>query len=146
MTTVRVTRFVNCPFSACIELCEGELRERSDVTLSPMPPMAQQVHVSTQITDDLTDVTRKHDALLLAWQPGGRLFPEFHGAITVRPKGRGAWLRIQGSYEPPFGTAGRIFNALIGRFIARITLARLLRQVAHRAERRWRAIRKEIPA
>lgn len=147
MTTVRVTRFVDCPFSAVIEFAEEALRKRPDVTLSPLPPVSRQVHVTSQLTDDVTDTCRKHDALLIAWEPPlSRLLPDFHGALTVRPRGKGAWIRIQGSYEPPLGRAGRVFDAVIGRLIARITLARLLRDVARATEQRWRAVRREIPA
>lgn len=147
MTSVRVTRFVNCPFSAVIEFAEETLRGRGDITLSPGPPLRHHVHLDSQLTDDVTDTTRKHDALLLAWQPSlARFFPDFHGALTVRPKGRGAWIRIQGSYDPPFGIFGRIFDALAGRFIAQLTLMRLLRDIAQRAERRWRAFCEERPA
>lgn len=147
VSTVRVTRFVDCPFSAVIEFAEETLRGRRDITLSPAPPLRHHVHLDSQLTDDLTDTSRKHDALLLAWQPSlARLFPDFHGALTVRPKARGAWMRIQGSYDPPFGLAGRIFDALAGRFIAQLTLMRLLRDIAHTAERRWHACRQERPA
>lgn len=147
MTTVRVTRFVNCPFSAVIEFAEETLRGRGDIMLSPAPPLRQHAHLDSQLAEDLTDTSRKHDALLLAWKPSlARLFPDFHGALTVRPKGRGAWLRIQGSYEPPFGVAGRIFDALAGRLIAQLTLMRLLRDIARTAEQRWRAFRAERPA
>lgn len=144
MTTVRITRFTNCPFSAVIEFAEEALRGRRDITLSPAPPLRQQVYLDSRVTDDLTDTARKHEALLLAWTPSfTKLFPDFHGVLTVRPKGRGAWLRLQGSYEPPLGAAGRIFDALAGRFIAKRTLRRLLRDVAETVEQRWRAFRAE---
>lgn len=147
MTTVRATRFVDCPFSAVIEFSEEALHERTDVSLSPAPPLSQQVHVTTRTAEDVTDAARRHDALLVAWRPVlAALFPEFHGAFTVRPKGRGSWLRIQGSYEPPFGALGRVFDVLLGRHIAEWTLAHLLRDVASSAERRWHSFCKELHA
>jgi hypothetical protein len=145
MTTVRATRYVDCPFSAVIEFCEEALHERSDITLSPAPGVAQAAHVTAQTADDITDSVRRHDALLLAWRPArSALFPDFHGVMTVRPQGHGAWLRIEGSYEPPFGVPGKVFDALAGRVIAQRTLVRLLSDVAHAAEQRWRAFRTEI--
>lgn len=142
MTTVRATRHVECPFSACIDFCEEALRARPDITL-----LTQHAELTTQIAEDVSDSVRRHDALLLGWHPRlAVLFPDFHGALTVRPKGRGVWLRIQGSYEPPFGAAGRIFDMLVGRFIARFTLARLLRDLSRTVERRWSAFRRELTA
>lgn len=146
-TTLHVTRFVDCPFSAVIEFAERALRERPSIVFSPAPAIREPGDLRTELTDDLTDRTRKHDALMLAWKPSlTRLFPDFHGVLTVRPQGRGAWLRIRGSYEPPFGFAGRVFDALAGRVIARLTLMRLLRGIARDAEHRWHTLHKERSA
>ncbi len=142
---MRATRFVDCPFSAVIEFAEEALRERPDVTLSPAPRLARHVCVASQVCEDVSDPVRRHDALLLAWRPPSPLFPDFHGAFTVRPKGRGAWLRVQGSYEPPFGALGRAFDSLFGRRIARRTLEHLLRDISESAEHRWRSFREELP-
>lgn len=146
MTTVRATRFVECPFSAVIDYAEEALRRRQDIIVSAAPAFGELVHVTARISDDVSDPVRRHDALLLAWRPYSPLFPDFHGALTVRPQGRGAWLRIQGSYEPPLGVAGRAFDSLVGRRIAYLTLTRLLREIAHSAERRWRQVRAGLPA
>lgn len=146
MTTVRATRFCDCPFSAVVEFSEEALRTRPDVTLSIAPATGARVHVESQLTDDVSDISRKHDALLLSWKPPvAQLFPDFHGVLTVRPAGRGSQMRIQGSYEPPFGLAGRVFDTLAGQFIARLTLRRLLRDIAGVVEHRWKVFRKELP-
>lgn len=146
LTTVRATRFVECPFSAVIEYAEEALRRRDNIIVSAAPALGELVHVTSQVSDDVSDPVRRHDALLLAWRPYSPFFPDFHGALTVRPKGRGAWLRIQGSYEPPLGIAGRAFDALVGRRIAYFTLARLVRDIARSAEQRWRQVRAGLPA
>lgn len=131
MTTVRTTCFVDCPFSGVIEFAEDALRSRQSITLAT--------------ADDVSDRVRRHDALIVAWKPAiAFLFPDFRGALTVRPKGRGAWLRVQGSYEPPLGLFGRLFDAVFGQFIARLTLARLLAGVAREVECRWRTYRTEV--
>lgn len=145
-TTMRVTRFVRCPFSAAIEFAEETLRHRTDFTISAAPAVAHHVTVAAHLAEDVSDTVRRHEALLIAWKPRLRLFPPFAGALTVRPKGRGTWLRIQGSYEPPLGAAGRLFDAIAGRFIARLTLQRLLGEIARGAEERWRAFKAELPA
>ena len=84
----------------------------------------------SQIVEDATDEVRKHDALEIRWSPKHyALFPDFQGLLTVRPHQAGSYLRIEGAYEPPFGILGRLFDALIGRALARLTLARLLRDL-----------------
>lgn len=133
---------MDCPFSALIEFTEAALRDRPHIVLSPAPPIAKHADVETQLSDDASDEARKHDALLIAWRPGLPLFPNFRGVLTVRPQRRGAWLRIEGTYEPPFGIGGRVFDAIAGRAIAKLTLSRLLGSLGKEAERRWQAERK----
>jgi hypothetical protein len=142
VSTVRASRLVDCPFSAVIEFTEAALRNRTHIVLSPAAPLAQRADVTTEISDDRSDQARKHDALLIAWRPGLALFPNFRGVLTARPEGRGASLRIEGTYEPPFGIAGRIFDAIAGRRIAALTLTRLLRALSDDVERRWQEERR----
>lgn len=147
MITVRATRYAECPFSAAIELAERVLRERSEIVVSPAPHVAGAVHVTAKSTDDFTDTCRRHDALLIAWKPlHAWIFPRFHGALTVRPKNRGVWLRLEGSYEPPFGMAGRVFDAVVGRRIAKRTLSRLLDDLRIGVERQWTNERRGVVA
>ncbi|HVA38405.1 MAG TPA: hypothetical protein VNJ51_12425 [Candidatus Dormibacteraeota bacterium] len=142
MRTLHVTRYVGCPFSATIELAELALRDRRDLIVSAAPALRERASVSFRRVKDRDDQTRRHDALLLAWRPHHMtLFPDFHGVLTVRPKHQGVWLRIQGSYEPPLGLCGRVFDALLGRAIARLTLKRLAADLAVKIEARWAAIR-----
>lgn len=146
-TTVHATRYVDCPFSAVIEYVDDTLRRRMDRALSPVPLLSARVRVHLRVVDDRTDPVRRHDALLLAWRPAlPRLFPAFCGALTVRPKGRGAWLRIRGSYEPPLGAAGRLFDVIAGRALALRTLDRLLREIVRDVEAAWQTFRAERTA
>jgi len=131
MTHVRVTRYVQCPFSAALELAEKAVRGRSGFYLTPSPPLGERVSVTAKSTDDRTDDARRHDALLIAWRPQTRrMFPDFHGVLTVRPRHHGAFLHLNGQYEPPFGSAGKVFDAIVGRSIARSTLTHLLNDLA----------------
>lgn len=146
MTKVRATRFVDCPFSAVIEFAEESLRRRPDIRLAAAPALGEHANVTARLTDDTTDFSRKHEALLLAWQPRHAIFPRFEGALTVRPKRGGAWMRLRGTYEPPLGRLGGVFDALFGRAIARLTLRMLLREIGADVERRWSAFRRELTA
>lgn len=147
MTTVHAGKYVACPFSASIEYAEKTLRQRHELVVSPGPAVGERVHMDAKVTDDLTDSVRRHDALLLAWQPKHTaMFPDFHGALTVRPKLRGSYLRLQGSYEPPAGLLGRAFDAVLGRPIATLTMRRLLNEIGKAVEAQWTTFREELEA
>jgi hypothetical protein len=145
MTTVRASHFCRCPFSAAVEFAEQALRRQPNIRVSAVPPIGDTVSLKTRVVDDVTDDARKHDALLLAWQPAHEaLFPHFHGALTARPDGPGTCIRIEGSYDPPLGRFGAVFDAVLGRSIARVTIARLLRDITRTVEDRWDAFRAEL--
>lgn len=147
MTSVHAERYVACPFSAGIEYAEEALRQRPGMIVSPGSTFGEPITLETAIADDLTDPARRHDALLLAWQPmHAAYFPDFRGALTVRPQMPGSWLRIQGCYEPPGGLFGRAFDAVAGRFIAAMTLRRLLDQIGRAVEAKWAAIKETSDA
>jgi hypothetical protein len=96
--------------------------------------------------DDASDEARKHQALLLAWRPNTvRMFPEFRGVLTMRPQRHGATLLLTGEYEPPNGFAGRIFDVLLGRAIARRTMNSLLDEFRTEIEREYEAERRGCP-
>lgn len=142
MSEVRVTSYCECPFSTAIDLAQRALRERH-MQVSPVETVAENVAHTTKIVDDGTDRTRIHDALLLAWKPEHRgLFPDFTGVLTVRPKDRGVWMRLQGRYNPPFGIAGKLFDVVAGQRIAERTVRRLLGDVINDIEAKWNAARR----
>jgi|SRR5579884_620983 len=135
MTKVRVKRFINCPFSAAVELAEKVVNRRDGLYLTPAPPLGERVRFAAAAAPDSSDRARKHDALLIAWQPRtAGMFPEFHGVLTVRPKGRGVSLHLNGEYEPPYGTAGKVFDFLAGRTIAQSTMRHFLDDLARDIE------------
>jgi len=86
------------------------------------------VNVNTQreLVDDKTDSVRGHDALILSWQPRWSAFPSFRGLATVRPQSQGSILSLEGTYEPPGGLAGGLFDRLIGKRLADGTMDHLL--------------------
>jgi len=68
--------------------------------------------------------------LTLAWQPvGSGPLPSFAGTLEAAPQSETTCrLTIAGSYTPPGGIAGIVFDQLIGVRIAGATLAALLEQ------------------
>jgi len=145
MTQVTVARYVDCPFSAALELAENAVNRRSEFYLTPSPPLGERATFSAKSTTDSTDSARKHDALLIAWLPRtSGLFPEFRGVLTARPHHRGASFHLTGRYEAPLGIGGKIFDFMIGRSIARATLKRLLDELALDVEAQYQQERQRI--
>jgi hypothetical protein len=142
MTRISREAHVEAPFSATLDFAEQIVTSRRALYLSPSPPFGQQVRFAAAGIDDTTDGARKHHALLLAWRPQNiRMFPEFRGVLTIRPHHRGATLIITGEYEPPSGIAGRLFDAALGRTIARRTMDALLGEFRTEIEREYEAER-----
>ncbi len=65
------------------------------------------------------------------------LFPIMRGMITVRPNGPATEVRMDGSYTPPLGAFGELFDRIIGRRIALRTVERFLDQLHDSVEREW---------
>jgi hypothetical protein len=80
-------------------------------------------------------------ALSIAWQPtGSGPLPGFEGTLSAMPQADDtSALIISGSYTPPGGFAGKIFDELIGVRIANATLAALLAQFKSAIEADYRA-------
>ena len=67
----------------------------------------------------------------LSWTPkDGGPYPSFSGTLSVAEDAIG-WSRIEidGSYRPPFGIAGAVFDAAIGQRIAQATASELLGEI-----------------
>ena len=86
-----------------------------------------ELHVGTVTIDD-SEVRVPID-----WVPTGhqRVLPEFHGVLVLRTEGRGrTGLELRGSYAVPLGPVGRFGDAVVGRRIARTSVAALLERLA----------------
>jgi hypothetical protein len=64
-------------------------------------------------------------------ETGLRGFPSFGATLTVGPAGKDTDLVLEGSYEPPGGVVGRLFDRVVGQRLAARTMDALLDQVAH---------------
>lgn len=143
MSQVRVARHCECPFSTVMELAQRSLRESGQMQVSPVPAVAEKVSHATKLVDDGTDTARIHDALLLVWKPEhDTAFPDFRGVLTARPENRGVSMRLQGSYDPPFGMAGKLFDVIAGNRIAKRTMQRLLDRLIKDVEAKWNLARR----
>ncbi|MGP6191026.1 MAG: hypothetical protein ACLPSH_13335 [Vulcanimicrobiaceae bacterium] len=90
----------------------GDLKLEHDVlvTLSPLPPYTG------------------YERLAIRWVPTGHgPYPTFEGVLSVGDEGSGfSRLDIDGSYQPPFGAAGALFDAALGKRLAESAVRELL--------------------
>ena len=77
-------------------------------------------------------------ALRITWMPEGTtIFPTFQGTLAIWRDDDPSVTQIEldGTYEPPFGAAGQIFDAAIGQRIAQATAREFLKDVKGAIER-----------
>jgi hypothetical protein len=88
----------------------------------------------------LRSISDPHPTYSVTWAPETNgPFPAFAGALAVE---RSACadrfgLIMSGHYEPPLGVVGALFDAALGRRIARASARDLLRSIASYVERAW---------
>jgi hypothetical protein len=78
------------------------------------------------------------DLTLISWMPEGTgVFPTFEGILIIRGKTGSdvSSVELDGSYTPPYGVAGQVFDAAIGRRIAQATAREFLKDVKAAIER-----------
>ncbi len=149
ISRVVVERVAQCPFSVAHEYAEDFLRdaEREIDVRVPIRDfiygigghMRRPVKLVFGLHPDDTDSGRIHDAMLLEWRAGTRLFPQFHGTLRLRiDTVDSTLLTFEGAYRVPLGAPGIIFNAIIGKRIAESTMSDLLGRIVAALERRER--------
>ena len=66
----------------------------------------------------------------MTWDPDDRFVPKFAGALSgERVEAGGSRLTLEGRYDAPFGAAGAVFDAILGRNIAAVTANALLQDM-----------------
>lgn len=138
MTEIFANQNIKCPFSATIEMIERLHHTGVEHVVGPFSGVRTPVVCDLAEVRDFTDDTRIHEALNIHWsaRPGMPLL-EMDGLLTVRPNGPMTELRMEGRYEPPLGIGGRLFDNLFGRYIARRTIRRFLRELRGFIEAEW---------
>jgi hypothetical protein len=85
----------------------------------------------------------------LRWEPeGGGPFPTFTGTLTIEAGEdySTSAIVLRGSYEPPFGAAGKTFDAAMGQKIARATARELLERIRDFIEEAYQETEREKKA
>ena len=143
MTRVYAKRAVHCPFSATIEMIKHLHDSGAGHRVGPFSSIRTHVHCEIAEIRDLTDGTRIHEALTFRWRAHSWIpLPVMSGLITVRPNGRATELRMEGTYDPPVGALGRLFDRIIGCRLAQRTVNRFLDELRDFVEQEWQKERR----
>jgi hypothetical protein len=103
----------------------GALTLRVDLSSLKVPGSTQARH-EVRVTHNLTEDQGKK-RLALSWDPEDQSVPSFAGTLTCHEKEAGkTTLRLEGSYTPPLGVAGKAFDLVVGHKIASATARALL--------------------
>jgi hypothetical protein len=150
---VAVDALADCSFSIAAEYATEYLRcaeaggPESVISVPwslplPLPLPGRHVALTFGLHEDVLEDGRSHDEVRFRWRSGSRFLPDFHGALRFRIEASRTRVLLEGSYDAPLGTLGRLFDRAFGRRIARATLQEVAERIAHHLgerERDWRA-------
>lgn len=154
VSRIVVERTARCPFSVAHDYAKDFFRDAEraidvrvplrDVLYGMRGHVRKPVRLIFALHPDDTEDGRVHDAMLVEWHAGTRLFPNFHGTLRLRIASvDSTHLTFEGAYRAPFGRVGRAFDLVAGRRIAKATLRDLLERIAIALEAREAAFRAE---
>jgi hypothetical protein len=155
LAKIHVEALADCPFSMADEYAASYLeraeRGGRDAEIRLPGPWSPRRRVTMRhaIHIDLTEHGRAHDEIALRWSSGSPVLPDFHGTVRFRIAGARTRVILEGEYVPPGGRFGVVFDALVGRRLARAALrdfARHLGEELGRRERAWSNEQEGVPA
>jgi hypothetical protein len=143
MTRICVQATVGHPAATTAEMLQAYMAERArgDGTIAlPLRMRFRTGRDDLSLAHDVLVRFRKgrdaddlNDTFYLDWEPSGEgPYPSFSGTMNVyaAPDPRESGLEIDGTYDAPGGFFGRLFDAFIGRRMARVSLADLVDRIA----------------
>jgi len=136
MTQVVRTLEVDAPRERALDSAAAFFRERApNFRVQALGSATAPVELRYTLLDDWTHLVRRHAGLSFKWRPQTRAFPRFGAVLTVRPRNGTSTLSLEGSYDPPGGWLGRLFDRLVGERLANRTMDALLREIKDYIER-----------
>jgi hypothetical protein len=136
MTQIVRTVDVDAPPERALDAAASFFRDRApDFKVQAIGSTSAAVEVRYSLVDDWTHLVRRHAGLAFAWQPRLRAFPRFGATLTVRPHAGMSAVMLEGSYTPPGGPFGKLFDRLIGERLANRTMDALLLEIKDYIER-----------
>src|SRR5271165_5870225 len=129
MTRLSRTVRIHLPQSEVIDRLQDFFSQRPQLKVKTLGSSTAGVEVRYSLLYDWTSVLPHRGGVALAWRPAWRGFPSFGATLTVRPAGEETELVLEGSYEPPGGAVGRVFDHVVGQKLAAGTMDALLDQL-----------------
>lgn len=153
MTTLRERLYTSCPFGKAPSFLNYYLDQlarssgpegailRLEVPLSTFG-VPSKLNIGRDVIARFAppDEAYGRQRTAVTWKPEhGGPFPTFNGFLSVEQDERygSSSLLLAGTYEPPFGFAGKAFDAALGRRIATATAHELLHALRQEIENSW---------
>lgn len=140
----------DCPVSIAPEYAErffGRFEQETLEVRVPLPiALSRRVRLRFGLHFDAPEDGRGRESVHFRWQADCRWLPDLSGVVRfgIAPHCQ-TRIILEGSYEPPFGILGLVFDLLIGRWLARATARDLLTRLSEALERDERAFRAAHP-
>ena len=142
---VRAERIADCPFSIAAEYAanflERDAGEPKRFTVR-LGTFRRRVTFSSGVHYGVGDGARGQNEIHFAWSARSRWLPNLSGVLRLAIASyRETQIVLAGTYEPPLGPLGRLFDMALGRRLAAATAADFVERVAQALETEERAFR-----
>ena len=129
---VRTTRTL-APENVVIDRVQNFFSAHPKLQVRALGSSTAEVAVQYDLLFDWLSLAPQREGVAFAWRPAWRGFPAFGATLTVQQAGEKTELVLEGSYEPPGGVVGRLFDRVVGQKLAARTMDALLDQLARNA-------------
>lgn len=148
MTHLHEHRFLKCPYTRAKHYLRDALQSLADTKEQQRLTLRVPFSDSTGLRKDVlvtygsaADPMHFDEPWQVHWvADGGGPYPQFDGELTIRADQDypTSIIELTGSYKPPLGIAGAVFDAVAGSKIAAATAQNLLEELGNLMERRYR--------
>lgn len=147
MTTIERRRYVRAPYVRARTYLDRKLRAYASKGEERQMTLRVPIRQGTLTKDVLvrygfgSDPMHFDEPWTITWVPQeGGIYPSFSGSLCVRSDEtyHTSVLELRGTYVPPLGMVGEVFDAALGRHIAEVTADAILAEVADGIERQYR--------
>ena len=146
---VRAERVADCPFSIAAEYVANFLKRDTGEAgrfIVHLGVLRRRVSISFGVHYDVGDYAHGHNEIHFTWRARSRWLPDLTGVVHL---GIASYNETQivlaGTYEPPLGLLGGLFDAAIGGRFAAATAHDFIERVARSIEAEERAFRAAHP-
>lgn len=147
---VRAERIADCPFSIAAEYAANFLKRDTGEPnrfTAHLGVLERRVALTFGVHYDVGDGARGHNEIHFAWSARSRWLPNFTGVLRLAIASyRETQIVLAGTYEPPLGPLGWLFDAVLGRRLAAATASDFIERVARALETAERAFRAAHPS